>query len=145
MQAMGSLEDRFWKKVEKTPGCWLWTGATNGRYGHMGRGGRGAGHVYVHRLAYELLVGPIPEGLTIDHLCENPLCVNPAHLTVATQYDNNMRGQSAAARNARKTCCPQGHTYDDENTYIAPGTGDRRCRTCDKARERARVRAPSRS
>lgn len=144
-KSLRPISERLWEKVEKTPTCWLWRGATNGRYGHLGAGRAGEGNRYAHRVAYELLVGEIPDGLTIDHLCKNPLCVNPDHLEAVTHAANIMRGPGASAANARKTHCPQGHPFDEENTYFAPGTGDRRCRTCDKARDRARVRAVRKS
>lgn len=80
---------RFWLKVDRSGECWLWTGSTNGR---------GYGHVrvnmcltYAHRLSYEMSVGPIPEGLQIDHLCGNTLCVNPEHLEVVTAVENQLR------------------------------------------------------
>lgn len=85
-------EPRFWVKVEKTESCWLWTGATNGLgYGKFKADPRTPA-VYAHRYAYELVVGPIPEGLQLDHCCENPPCVNPAHLEPVTQAENVRRG-----------------------------------------------------
>jgi len=82
---------RFWSKVNKQPngGCWLWTACkTYGGYGVFCLGG---GKAYAHRITYELLVGPIPEGMEIDHgpVCHNPSCVNPAHLRLATRSGNN--------------------------------------------------------
>lgn len=89
--------DRFWSKVWRDPrpdGCWLWLGAPNADgYGHFRRR-LGPGHyrmVRAHRHAYELLVGPIPEGLTLDHLCGHPLCVRPAHLEPVTNSENVRR------------------------------------------------------
>lgn len=85
-----SAEVRFWAQVDKTQTCWLWTGSgTPTGYGQIGVNGR---KQYVHRYAYELLVGPIPEGLTIDHLCRNPPCVNPSHMEPVTQAENTRRG-----------------------------------------------------
>src|SRR5690606_13797613 len=77
------LTDRFWKKVTKTEAdCWEWTGALNSRgYGCVGIDSK---RYLTHRVAYEALVGPIPEGLTIDHLCRNKVCCNPAHLEPVT-------------------------------------------------------------
>ena len=82
-----------------------------------------------HRFAYETFVGPIPEGLTIDHLCRIRHCVNPEHLEAVTDRVNILRGEGISAQHARATHCPQGHPYDLINTYVAPD-GDRDCRDC---------------
>ena len=75
-------EERFWAKVDKTDDCWLWTAnRTNAGYGHFWLDRR---MVLAHRFAYELLIGPIPDGLTLDHLCRVRACVNPAHLEAVT-------------------------------------------------------------
>ena len=126
-------EDRFWAKVDKTGECWLWIGSCN----HKGYGVfRVAGRlVKAHRFAYELLVGPIPDGLTLDHLCRVRRCVNPAHLESVTNYENILRGDSFSARNAVKTHCPHGHPYDDANTYVSP-SGRRSCRECSRGKDR---------
>jgi hypothetical protein len=89
-----------------------------------------------HRFAYQMLVGPIPEGLTLDHLCRNTGCCNPEHLEAVTHRDNVLRGVSFAAVNAVKTECPRGHPYDSENTYIVPSTGGRLCRLCQRDHKR---------
>lgn len=85
-----SLEERFWPKVEKTETCWNWTASkmTSG-YGQIGSGGKGGRPLCAHRVAYELEVGPIPDGMQIDHICHNRLCVNPAHLRAVTNKQNN--------------------------------------------------------
>lgn len=84
------IADRLWAKVDKSGECWLWKGAINEHgYGHMRSEGR---FVRPHRVAYELLVGPVPEGLVLDHLCRTPACVNPAHLEPVTQSENLKRG-----------------------------------------------------
>jgi hypothetical protein len=84
-----SMSERFWSKVDKSGDCWLWTGTITNRYGRFflahGR------MTPAHRWAYESLVGPIPEGLTIDHLCRNPPCVNPDHLEPVTVQENVRR------------------------------------------------------
>lgn len=80
---------RFWSKVVKTEDCWEWTGAKTGAgYGHVLLNYK---NVYAHRLSYELLVGPIPEGLVIDHVCRNRGCINPEHLEPVTPRENVMR------------------------------------------------------
>lgn len=117
-----SAEDapiRFWAKVEKTDGCWLWHGKieSNG-YGRFRAGGP---QVSVHRWSYEQVHGSIPEGLHLDHLCRVRNCVNPEHLEAVTCRENVMRSPVApAAINARKTHCTKGHPLDDK----------RICRVC---------------
>jgi HNH endonuclease len=123
----------FWSKVERgAPGeCWLWTGATTKGYGRF----RGTG---AHRFAYELLVGPIPQGLQLDHLCRVRNCVNPEHLEPVTCQENLRRGFIAKARaGQRPTHCPQGHEFTTENTYIWRGN-KRACKTCNGIRALAR-------
>lgn len=89
---MGSPEQRFWAKVERTEGCWNWTAGTVTGYGkHKAAGG----HVLAHRFAYELLVGPIPDEMQIDHRCHNRRCVNPDHLRLATNKQNVENHQGA--------------------------------------------------
>lgn len=97
-RAHGSPQERFWAKVEKTETCWLWTASTRNGYSWLGLDGRCE---YGHRLVYEWLVGPIPEGLHIDHLCRNRACVNPAHLEAVSQRENNVRS-GIARREKRK-------------------------------------------
>jgi hypothetical protein len=132
-----SMEEFFMLRVQVTPGCWVWTGrpASNG-YGKLGWGGR---TLSAHRVSHELFVGPIPEGLTIDHLCRNKMCVKPKHLEAVTHRENVLRSTGVAAVNAAKTHCNRGHEFTAENTGITPG-GDRRCRACcreNTARRRA--------
>ena len=90
----------------------------------------------LHRAIYEKFVGPIPDGLTIDHLCRNRLCVNPAHLEPVTLAANVLRGESLPAKNARKTHCPKGHPYDETNTHITK-QGWRICKACNRERQRS--------
>ena len=125
------LEERFWAKVDRTGladnDCWPWLGARAGTgYGNITRHGRGTS-APAHRVAYELCVGPIPEGLQIDHLCRRPDCVNPAHLEPVTQIENMRRG----IKGVLTTHCPQGHEYSEANTYIDP-RNSRRCRQCKR-------------
>lgn len=139
-----TFEARFWAKVDKNSpgGCWLWTGSASNGYGYIRRGG-GTGNIRAHRAAYELLVGPVPDGMELDHLCGVKQCVNPAHLEPTTHQQNMKRSKLGAISRARqlaKTHCPYGHPYDEANTYITP-KGDRHCRTCDRERQRARRQA----
>ena len=139
---MTTFEERFWNRVDKGAGpdaCWPWTGGTTAK-GHgiakcpPERLGGGAGTT-AHRIAYMLLVGPIPDGMHLDHLCRNPPCCNPAHLEPVTHAENLRRGRQAQSE---RTECANGHAYDDANTawYTkGPRAGTRRCRACQRARE----------
>lgn len=124
-------------------GCVLWTGyiAPSGYGQFYKRGsGRGAKRGYAHREAYELFVGPIPEGMVIDHLCRVKACVNPMHLEVVTIRENLLRGETLSAANALKTHCPKGHLLAGDNLYIRPDSGPRaggrECKTCRRKRMR---------
>ncbi len=128
---------RFWTKVNKTDTCWLWTAATAHGYGRFFFGGR---LTPAHRVAYEMLVGPIPDGLHLDHLCRTPACVNPAHLEPVTQRENTLRGEAPPAIHAAVTHCPSGHPYDQANTY-RDRNGWRQCRTCRTQHSRRRRQA----
>lgn len=129
-----SVEERFWSKVARGDGCWGWLGTlqTSG-YGTfpIGRSGR----VLAHRWAYEHLVGPIPAGLTIDHLCRNRACVNPSHMEVVTRGENTRR---ALLLRAPKAQCAHGHDFTAENTYVRPANSERACRACRRRIDRAR-------
>lgn len=135
---MSTLFDRFEAKhiPEPNSGCFLWFGAYDpvGGYGYIA-GGRGKQEL-AHRVSYELFVGPIPDGLQIDHKCRMRCCVNPSHLEPVTCKVNIGRGNTglaAARRQLAKTHCSNGHPYIDENTYRGPGRegrGRRTCRTC---------------
>lgn len=130
-----ALPLRFWKKVtiNEETGCWHWNGAhTHSDYGHLGVKGK---MWKAHRYAYTMIVGPIPEGMSLDHLCRNRRCCNPAHLDPVTHKENCSRGNNGINM-AMKTHCPQGHAYEGDNVYYRPG-GGRSCKTC--TRERGRV------
>ena len=117
---------------EPNTGCWLWLGHLQRGYGRFEIGRRGQRQTFLaHRFSYELHKGPIPEGLTLDHLCRVRCCVNPNHVEPVTNKENCRRGQCVEVLrsiNANKTKCPQGHTYDCAYRYGQKGY--RGCRIC---------------
>lgn len=129
-------EQKFYAGVRvDAEGCWLWTRAKSGAgYGQLRVAGK---VVYAHRFAYELLVGPIPEGLTLDHLCRVRACANPKHLEAVTLRANLLRGTSRNANNARKTHCLRGHPFSGPNLYVRKDGHGRECRACNTIRKRA--------
>ena len=114
------------RPIKKQPdGCWNWLGSKSRGYGYLNFKGK----LYLaHRFFYERLKGPIPPGLTLDHLCRNRSCCNPRHLEPVTSGENVLRGESWAGINSRKTHCKKGHPFNKENTYHRK-TG-RGCRIC---------------
>jgi hypothetical protein len=126
---MKPFEERLWGRVDKTAdgGCWVWTGALNAAgYGAIGKDNK---VLRVHRVTYELLVGPIPEGLQLDHLCRNRACCNPEHLEPVTNRTNWLRGQNPTAVFLRDGICKRGHEVTPENTYKRKN-GGLLCRLC---------------
>ena len=135
---------RFYAKLpsDVSPAaCWPWQGARSPKgYGFFYFAGRNS---RAHRASYEMLIVPIPEGLTIDHLCRNTGCVNPSHLELVTNKENVLRGVGPTAVNARKTRCPKGHPLSGDNLRLGP-IGQRNCRTCCRNRidKRGKRREP---
>lgn len=120
---------RVLRRIEVTPsGCWEWQGTkTPDGYGLVGLE-RTRVNLLTHRVVYEALVAPIPDGLVIDHLCRNRGCVNPDHMETVTAAENTRRGRNAQRE---KTHCAKGHPYWGENLHVLPN-GKRQCRTCNR-------------
>ena len=125
---------------EPNSGCWLWLGCLDGKnYGILGINRR---NVYAHRFSYTLKYGAIPADKELDHLCRNTFCCNPDHVEPVTHRENMLRSPiTIGGRHTRRTHCPSGHEYSEENTYRSPG-GHRFCKECrrgvDKKRGHAR-------
>jgi len=133
------LRQRLFAKIRFTDACWYWEGT---------RSTKGYGRIFVmrkpiqaHRAIYELLVGPIPEGLTLDHLCRNRLCVKPEHLEPVTNRENIRRGIGPSAQAARATHCRKGHAYSEENTR-RHRDGSRVCKQCDRDYQARKASTP---
>lgn len=149
-----ALAERLARRADKTDTCWTWTGETNGRgYGTLKVNGR---RTLAHRASYEAHVGPIPEGLVLDHTCHDRnctaggacphrSCINPAHLEPVTNTVNILRGVGVGAVNAQKTHCVRGHEFTPENILRQPpnwpdGPDRRGCRTCRREQNREAMR-----
>ncbi len=134
MEHKTPVDVRFWAKVNKTETCWLWVGAvTDNGYGNFRKKRKS---IPAHRVSYELLIGPIPDGLELDHLCRVRNCVNPEHLEPVTRQENVKRGVGWAGENGnagarkRRTHCNQGHEFTPENTGIRSDGEGRLCKKC---------------
>jgi hypothetical protein len=132
-----SAEERFLAKVQRdASGCWVWAGAlTVAGYGRFNAGGRGGG-MFAHRWSYGHFRGSIPDGLTLDHLCRNPPCVNPDHLEPVTQGENNRRSVTARGLDA---ACSKGHPRSEAYVY----QGKHQCRGCRRERWHERAADPA--
>jgi HNH endonuclease len=114
--------------------CWTWTGATTHGYGQIGRKTYGEG--VLHRYVWKHLVGPIPDEMTLDHLCRNLLCCNPDHLRILTRGANVLAGYGPTVIAHRTDTCLNGHPLEGNNVYDDQHSGRRRCRTCLNAKNR---------
>lgn len=131
LESFIGYEDKLHFYVTKTDSCWIWNGPTtkssrpNAKpYGYLEIQRK---NYKAHRLMYEFYIGPIPEGLVLDHVierCNNTLCVNPQHLEPVTQQENTRRYFASF------DTCVNGHEYSLENTYIRPDNNTRQCRQC---------------
>ena len=142
---MRSAMERFSTKVDliqPSDRCWLWAGSIDHKgYGRFWTGSTPSNPVAklvgAHRWLFTQLRHNIPDGMTLDHLCQNKNCVNPEHLEVVSMRVNILRGNNQAAENARKTHCIRGHLFDLANTYIRR-SGRRTCIQCEQTRNRRR-------
>jgi hypothetical protein len=133
--ALPGPKERFWTKVEVRADdeCWPWVASRcREGYGRFNATDIELPSTLAHRIAYTWLVGPIPEGMTLDHLCRRPACVNPNHLEPVSASENARR---AVPWNRGKTHCIHGHSFDEANTYVA-SDGRRACKAC-----RSRIQA----
>ena len=134
MSITNTLTRRLYDKFLIGDGCWEWTASLNDSgYGQVAWQGK---PLRAHRVVYEWLVGPIPEGMTLDHLCRNRKCVRPDHLEPVTRGENVRRGIAAEKTRERAqalTHCKRGHEFTEENTAIIRLTNGylaRRCKAC---------------
>lgn len=144
-----STVDKFWSRVNvdgPVPGsrpdlgpCWQWTGIVNVRYRYGYYNDRNV-FIRAPRAAYILTYRRrIPDGMVVDHLCRNTVCVNPAHLDVVTNRENTIRGNARhnGENNRAKTHCPKGHSYAEHARLFGPRMTWRSCRECERTRVRS--------
>lgn len=125
--------ERLWAKVDASGSCWLWTAYVDPTgYGRFGVGGTMR---RAHRVVWETLVGPVPDGLELDHLCRVRRCVNPDHLEPVTRRENVRRGVAALLQR-QKTHCPSGHSYAEHAYEVPSRPGVRYCQECNRVRSR---------
>jgi hypothetical protein len=156
-QSRAPWQVRIWRFIEfggpvrpgVTSSCWQWISSVDPRtgYGTFGIGAKAAGGGprtrTGHRMMWQLINGPLPKGLMLDHQCHNRACVNVHHLRLVTPYMNTVHNSgSDAALLSRQTHCKRGHEFTPENTYYNAGTTHRQCRECRRIRDRRRVRTP---
>lgn len=123
--------EKILKMGKKSGDCIIWTGGLNTRgYGVVHYNDKSK---LAHRLIYEEIVGKIPQGLVLDHLCRNRACINPSHLEIVTNKENILRGVGIAAVNSKKTHCINGHELKGSNLRIKKGRIGRICRKCNAA------------
>lgn len=136
------LAERFDAKVFRSPdGCWLWTGFVDkAGYARLRAGGRDTPVLYAHRYSYERFVGPVPQGLLLDHLCRTRHCVNPAHLEAVTQRENVMRGAAPMVAVSLSGKCARGHERIPENTQYKRDGRVAFCKICRRERRRPGAR-----
>lgn len=134
-----SLESRFWSKVRKTDGCWLWIGGKghNG-YGTLYVAGAANRQMKAHRLSWRIHFGTIPGGLWVLHHCDNPPCVRPDHLFLGNRSDNmkdaGRKGRVCTIGKSRLTHCKRGHSFGEQGNTRIGRDGYRHCRACERAR-----------
>ena len=151
MMRRKTLKEFFWLRVQKGPDCWLWTGRKDSFGYGIVQLGRGEPRTGAHRVSWEIHNGALPKdedkkrGICVLHECDNPQCVRPDHLFLGTRADNSHDAQRKGRLNVPekgwrgiRTHCPNGHAFDDVNTYLH--NGSRLCRSCRAINQREYTR-----